>query len=187
MIDVIGLGAIGSYTSIALSKAGIEHNGWDYDVVERKNLQNQAFFPEHRRKNKAEACAEMSDKLTAIMSPWTTEQPLDIAIACADDMQVRRDITSKANVMFDTRLAGNTITLYASLEPEKLLETMQYDNDDVPDQVDTCHTPSSTLEVVLTAVGYMLANIKAYLNTGSLLWGMAMINVETGVLITTKE
>lgn len=186
-ITVVGLGAIGSYMSIALSKAGIDHVGYDDDIVEGKNLQNQAYLPEHELEFKVVALAQMSERLKPRGFKWTKEQKgNDIIIACADDMQVRRDMASSANVMFDTRLAGDVITLYASTNPEELLQTMQYENNDVPDEVNTCNMPSSTQEVVLAAVGVMLKNIKTYLEEGELLWTFCMVDISHCTIIKTE-
>lgn len=182
-ITVVGLGAIGSYTSIALSKAAIDHNGFDSDIVKEKNIQNQAFTYNQIGEEKAYAIRLLSPYINAKSRMWTELVNVDIAIACADDMETRRKLAKLSNVMFDTRLAENQITLYASKTPANLLDTMNYENSDVPDRMDTCHTPSSTLEVVLTATGMMLKNIKHYLETDDLLWTYCGIDVENCSII----
>jgi lactate dehydrogenase-like 2-hydroxyacid dehydrogenase len=188
-VAVIGLGAIGSFMSMALSKAEIEHLAYDDDIVVDKNAQNQIYNLSDVNVRKAGAIEKYSDRVSSHTRMWNMKDGagIEIAICCADDMPTRRDIARVVDVMFDTRLKDNQITLYASTCPINLLPSMDYENDDVPDAATTCHQPSSTLEVVLTAVGLMLANIKHYLNEGELLWGYAGIDVKNCTIVTTAK
>ena len=59
-IDVIGVGATGSYITWLLSKIGLSNiHIWDNDTIEEHNVPNQCFMLNHINKSKVIAMKEM--------------------------------------------------------------------------------------------------------------------------------
>lgn len=197
-VSVIGAGAVGSFMSLALAKANIKHRVFDFDTIVSKNVQNQLYERSQEGDLKVRALQDWLaeyDGIEFIPEKWVPSYTKleEILICCVDDMQSRRAIANTGSVppslkvMFDTRLINSTATLYASTNPQQLLETMEYDNEDVPDETSTCNQPSSTLETVLTSVGVQLTAIKHYIATGELLWNTCIVDAKNGVFVTTNR
>lgn len=60
-IDIIGLGAVGSYLSWIIHKVGMENvTLWDHDSIGEHNIANQCFLTSHIGQNKVEAVRDMT-------------------------------------------------------------------------------------------------------------------------------
>lgn len=59
-IDIIGLGAVGSYVAWFLSKTGMENiTFWDDDIIVDHNIPNQCFLTSHKDFQKVQAAKDM--------------------------------------------------------------------------------------------------------------------------------
>ncbi len=60
LINIIGLGAVGSYTAEFLAKSGFNNlNLWDFDKVEASNISTQAYGVQHIGMSKEEALVDL--------------------------------------------------------------------------------------------------------------------------------
>lgn len=119
-ISIIGAGAVGSWTSLALAKMGfINQTVWDYDTVEVENLANQ-FYPQMNIGfSKVIALQDMIEdftgqKIKTVNDKYTgTTLPDAITIAAVDSMEVRKQIFENTQGMFiDPRMGAETMHLY---------------------------------------------------------------------------
>jgi len=94
-ITVIGAGAIGSFTVLALAKSGAEHiTVWDHDEVAEHNLPNQWFAPADVGEKKVYALAGRVREMTGVMIRAVPHRydtgPLgEVAICAVDSMDAR--------------------------------------------------------------------------------------------------
>lgn len=181
-IILIGAGAIGSHLAVALAKAGHSLTIMDADYVVRKNIQNQAFLPEHIDKPKVQALASMyPDNIHPILGWYEGQFDADFLIGCADQMQVRRLMCDHCSHLFDTRLVESIYTIYFG-KAEDLRITMNYDNDDpeLIGKTPPCEQPSCRADLVLVATGHLFRNIQHWLDHGRPAFTYCIGNLDTG-------
>jgi len=93
-VNVIGIGGIGSWLSLFLSRIGCEIYTFDFDVIDSGNIGGQFFGTSSIRKTKEEAIKslliEFSDNEVNCEGKYIeTSLGNTIVFACADDMDVR--------------------------------------------------------------------------------------------------
>lgn len=119
-ITIIGAGAVGSWTSLALAKMGfLNQTVWDMDTVDVENLNCQFFPAASVGSSKAMALEYMIERFTGqkikTVEDKYTASPLrdSIVIAAVDNMQVRKDIFDNCHGMFiDPRMGAEQMHLY---------------------------------------------------------------------------
>lgn len=133
-MEIIGVGAIGSHIGIFLARLGIWFNCYDYDNVERKNLNNQAFQEEHIGMQKVEAMKMLTKAVNNnIVSACqfhnkkiTKEEILNMKgtiFLCVDSIRTRKELVkelvnnNKDITVIDTRMgreSGRVLMFNAS-------------------------------------------------------------------------
>lgn len=118
-IILIGCGALGSATALALGKMGCENlTFFDDDLVEEHNLPNQYYFPSSVGKPKVTALAEVFGhyglKLANAIPEKYDGRPAELIISAVDSMSSRRKIWAdmdKKNVpiYIDSRMGLETL------------------------------------------------------------------------------
>jgi len=125
-IDVIGVGATGSYVVWLLSKIGLTNiHIWDDDIIERHNIPNQCFMLDHINKSKVIAMKEMVKNGTGIDIIEHEEKVIDtqklgqVVFLLVDSMKTRKVIWEnilkyKLNVecMIETRMSSTSGRVY---------------------------------------------------------------------------
>ncbi len=104
-IGIIGVGGLGSHVIIALARMNIEHIIYaDFDLVDRSNLNRQAFFISHIGRKKVDAIKEIianinpNIKLITIDEKITKENILtyfsdvDVLIEAVDNPESKAEI-----------------------------------------------------------------------------------------------
>jgi predicted ThiF/HesA family dinucleotide-utilizing enzyme len=97
-ITVIGAGAVGSFTVLALAKSGAERiTVWDDDRVEPHNLPNQGYRLADQGKLKVEALRQLVFDMTGVQiltvpERFTGQPATEVTICAVDSMDVRIDI-----------------------------------------------------------------------------------------------
>lgn len=134
-IYIIGCGAIGSTLATLIARMGADRIIlYDADVVEGKNIGNQAFTADQVGKNKALATKELIKRINpecrvnARTKFWTPEEePLAPAYAvfcCVDSMEVRKDIfrnvTVDVDMCIDIRMGLTNSSIYSFLGADPL-------------------------------------------------------------------
>jgi len=124
-ITIIGAGAVGSFTALALAKMGASDlTVFDPDSVEPHNLPNQFYRLQDLGKAKVEALGEIIRDYAGVEIKARPEkfgdQPLSgIVIAAVDGMEERkliwRQVRQSIQVMLfiDTRMGSEVARLYA--------------------------------------------------------------------------
>lgn len=126
-IDVIGVGATGSYVAWLLSKIGMENiHVWDFDKYEEHNAPNQNILLRHIGKKKVCGVAEMLSlgagvTVTQHFEKVTGKTELgEIVFLLTDTMSSRKDIWEGAlrlqprtKLLIETRMGSNSGRVYA--------------------------------------------------------------------------
>lgn len=135
-IDVIGVGATGSYVVLQLAKLGITNiHVWDADCVEAHNLPNQLYGIEDIGKPKVEALKEIIYRLTGINiichKKFVTKDTKDLGqviFLLTDSMSSRQEIYNgclkynpNTQICIETRLAATTGRIY-TFNPTDILD-----------------------------------------------------------------
>lgn len=127
-ITIVGIGNIGSWTAVALTKLGLKSiTLYDPDIVESHNLASQYFSLDDIGKFKVEALANQLKNLSDIVKIFPHKEKFigpelidDILIIAVDTMEERRTICKnikegeKIEPVFivDARLGGPQLEIY---------------------------------------------------------------------------
>lgn len=125
-IDVIGVGATGSYITWLLSKIGLTNiHIWDDDIVVEHNIPNQCFMLNHVGESKVVSMKEMVKKGTGIDVTEHEAKVVDsqtlgnIVFLLVDSMEMRKTIWEnllkhKLNVecVIETRMSSSSGRVY---------------------------------------------------------------------------
>jgi len=92
---IIGLGGVGSWLSLFLSRIGCDIVTFDFDTVEERNIGGQLYGIEQINKTKEEAIADVLANFTGktvVSEGKYEEDSVDhhIVFCCADDMDIRK-------------------------------------------------------------------------------------------------
>lgn len=140
-IDIIGVGATGSYVAWLLSKIGFENlHFWDDDVIVEHNIPNQLFFESQIGKLKIEAMANLIQQgasVTAVQHAQKangTEALGEIIFLLTDTMASRKQIWQGAlkyklrtHLMIETRMGADSGRIYA-VNPSKPSHIKAWEN-----------------------------------------------------------
>lgn len=124
-ITIIGAGAIGSWTCLALAKMGFSTlEVWDHDEVNTVNLNSQFFRQRDVGKTKVGALRDLVEEFTGTKIPYRV-RPYEggifpgIVIAAVDSMAVRRTIWENhkdkglhTKAIIDPRMGAESALLY---------------------------------------------------------------------------
>jgi molybdopterin-synthase adenylyltransferase len=174
-INIIGVGAIGSFAALQLVKMGFEDiTVWDDDKVSVENMSCQFFRFKDIGKPKVDALREIIEDFTGVVikthnRKWEKTdafQQVDIIIPAVDSMKVRdeiyKDMSDAGNNfkwIIDPRMAAESMTLLV-VSPEKDNDYYQkfLFGDDVAVQ-ERC-TAKSTIYTVNLAAGMIAKAVK---------------------------
>lgn len=136
-INIIGAGAIGSFTALSLAKMGF-HNitAIDFDRIDVENMNCQFFRHKDIGKFKVEALQELIKDFTeleinAINDQWSGKILDGITICAVDSMEVRKQVFETYNrkafnslAVIDPRMGAESALLYSysPLIPKELDE-----------------------------------------------------------------
>lgn len=125
-ITVIGAGAIGSWTTLALAKMGFQHiTVFDHDEVDKVNMASQCYSFFDVGKRKASALADKiaqftgsNEIVTAIPEKWHGMKMTGVVVMAVDSMETRKEIFEAHKLhypctwMIDARMGAETALLY---------------------------------------------------------------------------
>lgn len=125
-INIIGAGAIGSWTALCLGKMGFKNIAiFDHDNVDIVNMSSQFYRHEDIHKHKASTLAESINQFTggdvspiAIDDKWSGMKLRGLVVMAVDSMEVRKSIyeAHKGNIqtnwLIDARMGAETALLY---------------------------------------------------------------------------
>lgn len=194
-ITLIGAGAIGSFTVLALTKMGFHRiHVYDFDEVSDANMSCQWFRTKDIGKPKVEALKELIQDFTEIPIDISNErydgkQPLNgIVITSVDSMEVRKTIWEAAkksdNVswVIDPRMAAE-YGLSFVMNPRDAKDIKAYETTLYTDEnaVQEPCTAKSTMYTATLMAGYVAKHVKD-LVTGNDYARVTHWNIGTNIL-----
>jgi molybdopterin/thiamine biosynthesis adenylyltransferase len=134
-IEIIGAGAIGSFTALILSKMGVKYiKVWDFDKVEKYNIPNQFFPIQSIGMKKVEALTAIVHDFSDVFlehraSRFQGTFSGSIVIAAVDNMDTRKSLFEKAKsdkyikYFIDARMGGEVMRIYTvDMHNQKAIE-----------------------------------------------------------------
>lgn len=125
-ITIIGAGAIGSWTCLALAKMGFANlRVYDFDTVSIENMNSQLYPETMLGYSKIRALANLTHMFTGVEilgidSPWENQIHSGIIIAAVDSMAVRQQVYDcyskplafRTRAVIDPRMGAENALLY---------------------------------------------------------------------------
>lgn len=180
-IHVIGIGAMGSRVAELLARLGIKKiHIWDMDVVEDKNIANQAYLHHHIGMKKTDALEELlkdiNPQIEVVKHGEYNGQPVaGYIFLCVDSIELRHKIanTNKDNpyviAMFDTRMRLEDAQSYGAKwsdkqQKEMFINSMAFTDEEAQEAtpVSACGTTLSVASTVVATAAFTVAN---FMNT----------------------
>lgn len=181
-VTIIGCGAVGSMTALALAKIGCANlTLYDPDTVEDLNVPPQMFHPGQVGHNKAFATAAnlkhfMDSDSTAHARPWDfgTWQETPLVVVAVDSMATRKSIYEQLRtrlglrLVLEARMGLELARLYAfkpgDPDHQKKYEKTLYSDDEAAEPVCTARAISYT---TFTIAGLLASLVKHELTGGA--------------------
>lgn len=163
-VDVIGAGASGSRIILSLAKLGLENiHVWDFDVVEKHNIANQAYTQADIGRLKVEAIRDHVKAATGMDITIHAErvdgtQELgDVVFLLTDTMSSRKEIWTKGirykmrtKLMIETRMGSDQGRVY-TVNPTKPAEVKGWEKTLYGDEVAEVSACGASITVGPTA------------------------------------
>jgi molybdopterin/thiamine biosynthesis adenylyltransferase len=178
-INVIGVGAIGSFTVLSLAKMGFSDiTVFDDDTISPENMNCQFFRTKDIGKQKVYALYDLVKdftevEITCVPRRWAGEKLQGIVITSVDNMDVRRQVWeahqgSYAEWVVDPRMSAEYALLYV-MSPSDAKDRVTYekvlysDKDSVQERC----TAKSTMYTVGMIAGLTAKAVKSLVTDGN--------------------
>lgn len=176
-INIIGAGAIGSFTALALTKMGFKNiKVIDFDIIDVENMNCQFFRFKDIGKKKVNALQELIEdftntKIEVLDDMWKGEILDGITICAVDSMKVRKEVFEaygrkafNSKIVIDPRMGAETAMMftYNPLSPDELesySKTLYSDEDAVQERC----TAKSTIYCSLGISSIICSKVKEFL------------------------
>ena len=173
-INIIGAGAIGSFTALALAKMGFTNiTAIDYDCIDIENMNCQFYRFKDIGKPKVMALQELIEdftrvKITAINDMWTGDILNGIVICAVDSMEARKKVFDAHNrkayqtmAIIDPRMGAETALMYvykptSPSELDEYAKTLYSDEDAVQERC----TAKATMYTACMLSGLVAKTVK---------------------------
>jgi len=180
-INIIGAGAIGSFTALSLAKMGFTNlTVFDDDIIDIVNMNCQFFRHTDIGKRKVNALRELifdftGAEIEVVNDRWNGAILDGIVITAVDSMEVRKQVFEthfkkayNTTLVLDPRMGAETAILasYSPIKPregESYAKTLYSDSDAVQERC----TAKSTIYCSLSISAMVCSAIKAYVNNDS--------------------
>ena len=200
-INIIGVGATGSWMSLALAKMGLNKlHLYDFDTVGVHNLPNQMFGLRDVEHNKAHSMRNIIKMLTGFVVKSKDEKlegdtPLQgIVFMLTDTMKSRKDIYYKAiknnpniELLIETRmdLRGGRIYVIdpTNREQIKRYEETLYGDDEA--EVSACGVSQTVLPTALGITSHAIWKLLDYIN-GEIVYNETVLDFSNEIVMTQK-
>ncbi len=200
-INIVGVGATGSWMSLALAKMGLNKlHLYDFDTVGVHNLPNQMFGLRDVEHNKAHSMRNIIKMLTGFVVKSKDEKlegdtPLQgIVFMLTDTMKSRKDIYYKAiknnpniELLIETRmdLRGGRIYVIdpTNREQIKRYEETLYGDDEA--EVSACGVSQTVLPTALGITSHAIWKLLDYIN-GEIVYNETVLDFSNEIVMTQK-
>ena len=180
-INIIGAGAIGSFTALALAKMGFQNlHVWDDDKIEVENMSCQWFRLGDIGKSKAVALQEIvkdfsNTLITVNDKKYGGGQLPGIVISAVDSMKARmliweqhRKVSPNTKAVIDPRMGAETALMYVmnpmSEKDQVSYEASLYTDDEA--LAERC-TAKATMYTAMMLSGYACKTVKDIVTGGN--------------------
>lgn len=178
-ITVIGAGAIGSFTILALAKMGFQNiEVWDFDKVSPENMNCQWFRISDIGRPKVEALQEIiaaftGTRIHAINSKWEGNPLEGIVITAVDSMRVRAAVWKSCKKRWqvrwyiDPRMAAEYALSYV-MDPSDEKDQITYEKTLYTDEnaVQEPCTAKATMYTATMIAGHVAKHVKDVVTGG---------------------
>lgn len=178
-INIIGVGAVGSYIALQLSKLGIRNlTIWDFDTVEEHNITNQVYTQLDLGKRKVDALElhlkASNPNINIIKKGKYTNQKLSgIVFMEVDSVELRHDIAiinqlnDEIELLIDGRIGLETGQVHTvdwsnDEEVDQYIDKTDFKDDEVDVPRSGCGTTLSVSPSVLLTASYAVSNLINY-------------------------
>lgn len=179
-INIIGVGAVGSFVALQLIKLGVQSiKLWDFDIVEEHNLTNQIYDTKDLYKLKTEALKEHLLKINPnaeikTYSKYTNQTLKGAIFLTVDSIELRKRIAEEnmysimVDIVLDGRIGLDRGQVYTTVwnNPEKVqnyINLCDFKDNEVDAPVAACGTTLSVLPTVLIVASYLVAQFINYI------------------------
>lgn len=200
-INIIGVGATGSWMSLALAKMGLSKlNIYDFDTVGEHNLPNQMFGLRDIGRNKALSMRNIIKSLTGFTIGAKDEKlegdmPMrGIVFMLTDTMKSRKDIYYKAiknnpnvDLLIETRMDLRGGRIYV-IDPKNLAHIKRYEETlygDDEAEVSACGVSQTVLPTALGITSHAIWKLLDYIN-GELVYNETVLDFSNEIVMTQK-
>ncbi len=200
-ISIVGAGAVGSFTALALAKMGFtDITVFDFDKIEVENMNCQFYRHDDIGSLKVEALQSLVKDFTGVKinikkKPYATGVMPGIVVSAVDSMKVRRLIWENhkekavaTRLVIDPRMGAEFATVFAMnpMDPADIAsyeKTLHTDENAEPERC----TAKSTIYTALLLSGYVAKVVKDVL-TADRYSRITNWNIKAaGVIDSTKE
>lgn len=178
-INIIGVGAVGSWIAIQLAKLGIEKlTIWDFDTVDDHNITNQVYTQNDLKKLKVDALEEhlLANNPTMKIikkGKYTNEILKGIVFLEVDSVELRHKIATDnmynayLDLVIDGRIGLSTGIVYCinwknSKDVENYISLCDFKDSESDAPVSACGTTLSVSPSVLTTAAYAVSTLINY-------------------------
>jgi hypothetical protein len=180
-IEVVGVGATGSWVTLLLAKMGFQNiRVWDPDVVSAHNIPNQLYSPRQIDKLKVTSLQSMVNtltgvKITAVKKKFTGKEPAlgHVAFILVDSMEQRRliwkNLQSRANphILLESRMGLTQAEIYriaSPLERQQYQTTLEIADNDPRMERSACGSTMSAAPTAMSVASNLVWMLLDYLN-----------------------
>ena len=197
-LNVIGAGAIGSFTALTLAKMGFSDiSVYDPDIVELHNLPNQFYREFDIGKPKVIALKEIIQAFTgteiqAYQEMYKAQNLSGITISGVDSMNARIAIWKKLKfnmrvpLYIDARMGGE-VMMFVAVNPCDINDIKRYEASLYPSKeaVKIRCTQQAIIYTLLHEAGYVANTVKRYVMNETYDKGI-IFDTNTGMLMTDR-
>ena len=178
-INIIGAGALGSFTALQLAKMGFANiKVWDHDEVSVENMSNQFFRHRDIGTSKVVALHQIVNdfaniELTIFPRKWTEADAMSmqgIVLSLVDDMQVRKEIFTatrdkgfRTTHLVDARMGAEVAAMYTinprDSKDQDMYEKTLYSNEEAVQERCTAKSTMYTVNILTGLVARSVKNI----------------------------
>ncbi len=159
-ITIIGVGAVGSFTALALAKMGAQDiTVYDPDIIEDHNLPNQFYRELNLGMHKVEALAGIIEEHTGITInskavKYVDQELKGIVICCVDSMDARLAIwrqvkKAQVDLYLDARMGAEVARIY-TINP--IVDSALYQESLYPSR-EAIEEPCTRRSIIYTVLG----------------------------------
>lgn len=199
-IHIVGCGALGSMAAENLIRLNLASKiiAYDFDVVEDKNLNNQAYFKQHVGMNKVDALKDLANTIDEDATIRTKNKKVEYIRTSSDDVVILSldNYPSRASILRNiegyplviiggANPSGGNVEVFrgdydkVAKEYEDLGDAPEYD----PDELTTCGSPISVYPRLRGVATIMAEQVIKHQDKTDMFYNNFMLDVPFSLLV----